>query len=310
MASAAPFPPVSFRQLEYVVAVADGGSFRHAAEACHVAQPSLSAQIALVEEALGVRLFERGRRGVRITPAGEAVVAQARQVLVGVGDLRTIAQQYSDPFRGTLRIGVIPTVGPYLLPFIVPPLAKAYPRLTLLWHEERTPVLVQRLGEGTLDAAVMALEADIGSCEYAVLGRDPFLLAAAPAHPLVRSRKPADPAELDEMPLLLLNEGHCFRDQVLTLCEGAHAHVRRMGFEATSLSTLVQMASAGTGATLLPKLAVAVENRRGQLRVRAFTPPAPGRTLILAWRRGSALRPALSRLADTMRKAYPKKNAA
>jgi len=308
MASTA-LPAVSLRQLEYVVAVADGASFRHAAEACHVAQPSLSAQVALVEQALGVRLFDRDRRGVRVTPAGEAVVAQARQVLMAAGDLRTVAQQFSDPFRGTLRIGVIPTVGPYLLPFIVPSLTKEYPKLTLHWSEDRTALLVQRIHDGTLDAAVMALEADIGSCEYAVLGRDPFVLAAAPAHPLVRNRKPATPVELDEMALLLLNDGHCFRDQVLNLCAEARAHVRRMNFEATSLSTLVQMASAGTGATLLPTLALPVENRRGQLRVRSFAPPAPGRTLILAWRRGSALRPALSRVAETMRRAYPKRQA-
>ncbi|OFW05245.1 MAG: LysR family transcriptional regulator [Acidobacteria bacterium RIFCSPLOWO2_02_FULL_68_18] len=308
MASPA-LPAVSLRQLEYVVAVADHGSFRHAAEACHVAQPSLSAQVALVEEVLGVRLFERDRRGVRLTPAGEAVVVQARQVLVEVADLRTVAQQFSDPFRGTLRVGVIPTVGPYLLPFLVPALTREYPKLTFLWTEDRTAVLVGRLTDGTLDASVMALEADIGSCEYAILGRDPFVLASGPAHPLMKSRKPATPAELDEVPLLLLNEGHCFRDQVLGFCADAHAKARRTSFEATSLSTLVQMASVGTGATLLPALALPVENRRGQLRVRRFAPPAPRRTLILAWRRRSPLRPALSRIAETMRQTYPKRGA-
>lgn len=300
-------PAVSLRQLEYVVAVAERGSFRHAAGACHVAQPSLSAQVALVEQALGVRLFDRDRRGVRVTPAGAAVVAQARQVLLAAGDLRTVAQQFSDPFRGTLRVGVIPTIGPYLLPFIVPALTREYPKLTLHWSEERTAVLVERLTGGDLDAAVIALEADIGSCEYAVLERDTFVLVGAPAHPLLKSRRPATAAELDEAPLLLLNDGHCFRDQVLNLCAEAHARVRRMSFEATSLSTLVQMASAGTGATLLPSLALPVENRRGQLRVRRFAPPVPGRTLILAWRRGAALRPALGRLAETMRKASPKR---
>lgn len=303
-------PAVSLRQLEYVVAVAESGSFRHAARACHVAQPSLSAQVALVEQALGVRLFDRDRRGVRVTPAGEAVVAQARQVLLAAGDLRTVAQQFSDPFSGTLRVGVIPTIGPYLLPFIVPALTREYPKLTLHWSEERTAVLVEQLNDAELDAAVIALEADIGSCEYAVLGRDPFVLAGAPGHPLLKSRRPATAVELDEAPLLLLNDGHCFRDQVLNLCAEAHARVRRMSFEATSLSTLVQMASAGTGATLLPSLALPVENRRGQLRVRKFAPPVPGRTLILAWRRGAALRPALSRLAETMQKAYPKTRAA
>lgn len=292
-------PPVSLRQLQYLVAVADARSFRRAAEACHVAQPSLSAQVALAEELLGLQIFERDRRGVRITPAGEALVQQARQVLVAASDLRDMAQQYRDPFRGTLRLGVIPTVGPYLLPDLTPALARAFPDLTLLWTEERTSTLVEKIHEGALDGAILALEADIGHCEYARLGRDPFVLAASPTHPLMKNRKAATLQELNGTALLLLDDGHCFRDQVASLCPQTGAE--QMSFRATSLSTLVQMASAGTGVTLLPLLAVSVENRRSQLRVRTFAPPGPGRTLVLAWRRGSALRPALSRVADTMR---------
>ncbi|OFW13403.1 MAG: LysR family transcriptional regulator [Acidobacteria bacterium RIFCSPLOWO2_02_FULL_67_21] len=298
-------PPVSLRQLQYIVAVADARSFRRAAEACHVAQPSLSAQVALAEEQLGIRLFDRDRRGVRLTHGGEALVDQARRVLLAAGDLRSLAQQFRDPFHGTLRVGVIPTVGPYLLPDITPALGRDYPDLTLIWSEERTERLVEQLDSGALDAAILALEAPIGECEYAILGRDPFVLAARPDHPLVRPHAPATLEALNGAPLLVLNEGHCFKDQVQSLC--AHTGVRKMSFQATSLSTLVQMAGAGTGVTLLPALAVPVENRRGQLRVRRFAPPVPGRTLILAWRRGSALRPAFSKLADTMRKAYPRR---
>jgi len=297
-----PVLPVSLRQLQYIVTVADTRSFRQAAEACHVAQPSLSAQIALAEQVLGVRLFERDRRGVRMTHAGDAIVAQARQVLLAAGDLRGIAQQFSDPFDGTLRIGVIPTIGPYLLPDVAPALTRAFPKLTLLWNEDRTAPLVHRIAAGTLDAAIIALEADIGICEYAVLGRDPFVLAGSPSHPLLKNRKPVTRAELEDAPLLVLEDGHCFHDQVLGVCTERHA--RKTDFQATSLSTLVQMASGGAGATLLPSLALPVENRRGQLRVRAFALPAPGRTVILAWRRGSALRPALGRVAETMRKAW------
>lgn len=295
-------PPVSLRQLQYLVAVADTRSFRRAADACHVAQPSLSAQVALAEELLGLQVFERDRRGVRITSAGEALVRQARQVLLAASDLRDLALQYSDPFRGTLRLGVIPTVGPYLLPELTPALARTFPDLTLQWTEERTSALVRQLNDGALDGAILALEADIGQCEYALLGRDPFVLAASPAHPLMKSRKPAALQELNGASLLLLDEGHCFRDQVAGLCTQTGA--KTTSFRATSLSTLVQMASAGTGVTLLPSLAVPVENRRSQLRVRAFTPPGPGRTLVLAWRQEAALRPALSRVADTMRTAF------
>ena len=295
-------PAVSLRQLQYIVAVADSASFRQAAESCHVAQPSLSAQVARAEAQLGVQLFERGRGGVRLTHAGEAVVAQARQVLLAAHDLRAVAQQFTDPFTGTMRVGVIPTVGPYLLPDIAPAVTPAFPKLTLLWTEDRTASLVQMIQDGSLDAAVIALEADIGTCEYAVLGRDAFVLAGSRTHPLLESTKPVDPSELAGVPLLLLADGHCFRDQVLDVCSGLPA--LKEGFQATSLSTLVQMAGSGAGVTLLPMLSVPVENRRGQLRVRHFAVPAPARTLVLAWRRGSALRPAMSRIADTMRKAW------
>ena len=197
--------------------------------------------------------------------------------------------------------GVIPTVGPYILPEIGPALAQMFPDLILLWSEERTNVLVHELHDGDLDGAIVALEADIGDCEHAVLGRDAFVLAAAPNHPLVTSTTAATLQELDGAAVLLLDDGHCFREQVLNLCTQARAE--QMSFRATSLSTLVQMASAGTGVTLLPALALPVENRRSQLRVRAFAPPGPARTLALAWRRGSALRMPLNRVAETIRAA-------
>ena len=292
-------PAVSLRQLQYVVAVAEHGGFRRAAEACHVAQPSLSAQVLLAERLLGVRVFERDRRHVRLSPAGEAIVEQARRVLVAAGDLGDIARQFCDPFRGTLRLGVIPTVGPYLLPEIMPALGRAYPNLTLLWTEERTAMLMHALGDGGLDGAIVALEGGIGDCEYAELGRDPFVLAASPQHPLMKRRRAATLEELESATVLLLDDGHCFRDQVLTLC--AKACANQLNFRATSLSTLVQVASAGTGVTLLPALALAVENRRSQLRVRKFAVPVPARTLALVWRKGSASGMALTRVAATIR---------
>lgn len=296
----APFP-VSLRQLQYVVAVADVGGFRRAAEACHVSQPSLSAQIAQAEEALGVRLFDRDQRGVRVAAAGAPLIEQARAVLVAASDLRARGRQLADPFAGTVRIGVIPTISPYLLPDIAPALARTYPRLTVLWSEDRTSGLVRQVNDGALDAAVLALEADLPGLDHAVLKRDPFLLAAAPTHPLSAGRRRARMEDLKDARVLLLDDGHCFRDQALQLC--AHAGAQEAGFRATSLATLVQITSAGRGVTLLPSIALPVENRRGQLVTRAFANPGPGRTIALAWRRGSARRDALQGLADSMRGA-------
>jgi LysR family transcriptional regulator, hydrogen peroxide-inducible genes activator len=293
--------PFSLRQLQYVVAVADLGGFRRAAEACHVSQPSLSAQVAQAEAALGVRLFERNRRRVRVSAAGAPLVAQARAVLVAAADLLELGRQLADPFNGTLRIGVIPTISPYLLPEVAPALARVYPRLTIVWSEERTGGLVRQVNEGRLDAAILALEADLGPLAHAVLLRDPFLLAAPPDHPLAKARRRARLDELHDASVLLLDDGHCFRDQALQLC--ARVGAREAGFRATSLATLVQMASAGRGVTLLPSIALPVENRRGQLVVRSFAPPGPGRTIALVWRRGSALAPSLDRLAESIRDA-------
>jgi LysR family hydrogen peroxide-inducible transcriptional activator len=295
--------PISLRQLQYIVAVAELGSFRRAAEACHVAQPSLSAQVAVAERALGLQLFERTGRRVRVPPSAAPLIAQARRILVAAGDLHELARQQADPFRGTLRLGVIPTVCPYLLPEIARPLARDYPDLTIEWSEERTARLVDQLKEGALDGAVLALEADLRGLAHEPLGWDPFFLAAAPGHPLARGdkRKYVRPKDLDGSRVFLLDEGHCFRDQALQLC--AHAGAKETGFRATSLATLVQMVSASGGVTLLPSIALPVENRRGQLTVRPFASPGPGRTLALAWRRGSALKRSLVRVAGTIRAA-------
>lgn len=297
--------PVTLRQLQYVVAVADHSGFRRAAEACHVSQPSLSAQVAQVEQALGVRIFERNQRQVRPSSAGAAVIDQARRVLIAAFELHESARHLSDPFRGTLRLGIIPTVCPYLLPDITPALARAFPQLTVTWTEERTDRVVRDLREGSLDAAIVAQESQIGGLQYEVLLTDPFVLAAAHGNPLMTTGKPIAREALEGRELLLLDDGHCFRDQVLAFCAGAGAGEE--GFHATSLATLVQMVSVGSALTLLPLLAVPVENRRGQLRVRPFVKPAPQRTLVLAWRRGSALGVALARIAAVLRTALSRR---
>lgn len=292
---------VSLRQLQYIVAVADRRGFRRAAEACHVAQPSLSTQVALAERQLGVQIFERDRRAVRLSAAGAALVEQARRVLTAAHELQEIARQSSDPLRGTLRIGVIPTVGPYLLPSVAPAISRAFPTLTLLWTEARTADLLRELRDGAIDGVLLALEAGhVNELEYETLARDPFVLAAAPKHPLMAGTGALRADALHNETVLLLEDGHCFRDQVLNFCtqSGAGEH----GFRATSMATLVQMVSAGTAVTLLPSIALTVERRRGHLRVRRFAAPEPGRTIVLAWRRGSALRQPFTALAKTMRR--------
>jgi LysR family hydrogen peroxide-inducible transcriptional activator len=294
--------PVTLRQLQYVVAVADRKSFRKGAEDCRVSQPSLSAQIAQAEEALGVRLFERDRRRVTLTAAGAALVERARGLLVATDDLIDAARHFRDPFAGTLRIGVIPTIGPYLLPEIAPVLRERYPKLCFVWTEEKTTTLLHKLGHGELDGAIAALEAEIGDLPHVVLGKDTFVFAAAHDHPLAASRRPIKPEDLEGERVLLLDDGHCFRKQALSYCTRVGAE--EAGYRATSLSTLTQMVAGGVGVTLLPSISVSLENRRDTLRIRPLAPRSPARTLALLWRRGSAIEVALRPVGETLRSAY------
>ncbi len=295
--------PFSLRQLQYVVAVADTLSFRKAAERCYVSQPSLSTQVALFEEVIGVRLFERDRRRVLPTAAGAEIIERARHVLMESGRLVECARRAGDPLSGTLRIGVIPTISPYLLPAIAPALRKKFSRLTALWVEDKTEVIVRKLDTGALDAALLALEADIGSVEREIIARDDFVLATPKSHPLSAGTTPIRPAELRQADILLLEEGHCLREQALAFCTDARA--RELEFRATSLSTLAQMVAGGAGVTLLPQLSLPTENRRAELRVRPFRTPVPHRTIALVWRRHSPLGNALRQIATTIRAAYP-----
>jgi LysR family hydrogen peroxide-inducible transcriptional activator len=294
--------PFTLRQLQYALAVAETLSFRRAAERCRVAQPSLSAQVAGMEAALGVRLFERNRRRVLITTAGQALLERARSVVAAADALLEAARGAGDPLEGVLRIGVIPTVSPYLLPAASPVLRAAYPRLRLEWLEEKTAVLTARLRSGALDGALLALEAELGEVDREVVAVDPFLLAAPRGHPLGAGPGPARVPDLRGSDVLLLDEGHCLRAQALEVCSRGRA--RELEFRATSLPTLVQMVASGAGVTLLPLLSVPTEARRGELTLRDFASPAPHRTLALVWRPGAPVGPALRRLAATLREAY------
>lgn len=295
---------MTLRQLQYVVAVADRKSFRKAAEDCHVAQPSLSAQIAQIENALSVRIFERDRRKVSLTSAGQTLVSRARALLIAADELAESARQLSDPLSGMLRVGVIPTVGPYLLPEVAPLLRSRFPKLNFMWTEDKTAQLLERLRRAELDAAILALEADIGDLPKVVLGKDNFVLAVAPEHPLARFKGPLKPEKLEHEHVLLLDDGHCFRDQALSFCQ--RAGLEEAGYRATSLATLVQMAASGGYVTLLPNLALAVENRRQTLRTRPFVAKAPGRTLALVYRRHAALEVTLRAVGTVLHEAYMK----
>ncbi len=294
--------PFSLRQLQYAAAVGELLSFRLASERCRVAQPSLSAQLAELERGLGVRLFERDRRRVLVTPVGREILGRAEALLRGVDDLVDAARRAADPFAGTLRIGLIPTISPYLLPAVAPALRERYPRLRIVWVEEKTPGLRRSLEAGDLDGAVLARQSDLGELECETIARDPFVIAAPKADPL-GSGPPAPASALRGRGVLLLDDGHCFRDQALALCTDARAHEGE--FRATSLSTLAQMVAAGAGVTLLPTLAVATETQRANVTVRHFADPAPHRTIVMAWRRGSALGEALRGGTAAVREAYP-----
>ncbi len=293
--------PFTLRQLQYAVTVGETLSFRRAAERCRVSQPALSAQLAELESSLGARLFERNRRSVLVTPAGTVLLTQARRLLVEADEFLQSAQTAGDSLSGKLRLGIIPTVSPYLLPQATPLLRRTHQRLTVVWVEDKTATLMKSLRNGDLDAVVVALEADLGDIEHEVIAVDRFVLAAAAGHPLVRQKSPMTLKDLKNVGVLLLDEGHCLRQQTLELCSTARAH--ELEFRATSLPTLVQMVSAGNGVTLLPSLAVAAELRRARLVVRPFAPPVPQRTLALAWRPRSVLAEALRNVASVLRLA-------
>jgi LysR family hydrogen peroxide-inducible transcriptional activator len=289
----------TLRQLEYLVAVADLLSFRRAAEACAVSQPGLSNQIRELEEGLGVVLFERDRRGVVATRAGIALAVRAREILVASRELVQAAETFSAPMQGDLRLGVIPTMAPYLLPQALAGIRRDYPGLRVLLREEQTSTLVEMVADARLDAALLAVEADLGNLEVLPLYRDPFLLCVPADHPLA-ARAEVRSEELTELPLLLLDEGHCLRDQALAVCSSGGA-LEFGDFRATSLVTLVQMVASGIGVTLLPAMAA---RDRGILPEGVVCVPlegeAAGRTVALAWRPNSARKETLRAVAASI----------
>jgi len=315
---------VNLRDLQYLVAVADHRHFGKAADACFVSQPTLSTQLKKLESELGVELIERSPRQVMLTAAGEQVVARARAILGEAEAIRGIARHAQDPRAGTLRLGAFPTIAPYLLPHVVPTLRRELPEVELLLVEEKTPVLLDLLRGGRLDAAVLAMPVDDESLQVEPLFREDFVLAVPAGHPLAGPDRPdgdigavgtsvvavapgaagGDPVSVEVLAgerVLLLADGHCLRDQALAVCQMAGV-AERDGFRATSLETLRHMVGAGVGVTLLPVLAVADPVPGSPtVALRRFRSPAPHRDIALVWRRTSIFRDLLPEVAAVMR---------
>jgi LysR family hydrogen peroxide-inducible transcriptional activator len=291
---------VNLRDLRYLVAVADERHFGRAAEACFVSQPTLSTQIRKLERELGVELVERNPRHVALTGIGERVVERARAVIREVDGIADDARQSQDPATGTLRLGLFPTLAPYLLPHVVPEVHRRFPDLELLLVEEKSEVLHQQVRDGSLDAVLLARPVHDEQLHEQFLFEEPFVLAVPVGHPLAAVGEPIPTSVLAGEQLLLLEEGHCLRDQALSVCQLAGGGERR-GFRATSLETLRQMVAAGVGMTLLPELATVPPVAASEDVVLVpFADPVPRREVALYWRRSSAFRDFLPDLADVI----------
>lgn len=287
----------TLRQLAYLVELADRLNFRAAAEAQFVTQSTLSAGIKELETLLGTQLVERDKRHVRLTGVGEEVVTRARGLLAGANDLAEAARSAAAPLSGPLRLGAIPTVAPFLLPVVLPPLRRAHPALKLYLREDLTDRLLERLRAGSLDIAVIALPYDTGDFHVHALYRDEFWLVAREDSPVAREKEIAI-RNLDTGDVLLLEEGHCLRDHAIAAC-GPRRGAWEAKVEATSLPTLIQMIEGGLGVTLLPEIALKAGILKGtRLIARPFAAPAPSRTLALAVRRTSSRRRDADLLAE------------
>ena len=290
---------LTFKQLRYFEALARHGHFGRAADACAISQPALSMQIKELEGELGAALFERGARQVRLTGFGEAFALRVRDILRSVDELQDLARVSQDDLVGRLRIGVIPTVAPYLLPAIIGNLTRTYPGLDLHVRETVTGKLIGELAEGRIDAAIVALPVSEPSLSEVALFAEDFVLV----RPGEDEGKPVPNGEtLSKMRLLLLEEGHCFRDQALSFCKRQSALPREL-LDGSSLSTLVQMVSAGIGVTLIPEMAVVVETRSAQVSVARFENPKPSRTIGMIWRKTSPLASQLLQISEVVRRS-------
>lgn len=292
---------ISMKHLRYFVALAQHGHFGRAAEACAISQPALSAQIKELEAILAARLVERGAKQTRLTGLGETVAHRAADVLRAVDELTDLARASHSPLVGRLRIGVIPTIAPYFLPTVIQALARPYPRLDLQPREAVTQKLVDDLLAARLDTALLALPLDQPSLDVVPLFTEEFVLV----RPAADVDAPVPDAErLRELRVLLLEEGHCFREQALAFCKLGQPRQRHL-IEGSSLATLVQMVGAGIGVTLIPEMAVPIETRSAAVAIARLPHPRPSRHIGMVWRKTDPLADQLVHIADLIRKAAP-----
>ena len=287
---------VTLRQLRYFDAVARFGHFGNAADACAVSQPALSVQIKELENAVGAPLIERTTRHIRLTAFGEEYVKRARDILRSVDELSEFARSAATGIAGPLRLGVIPTIAPYLLPRLFKRLDAAFPSLELNIRETKTPRLISELTAGRIDTAIVALPVSEPNFIEIPLFEEDFVLV----RPEQDADKPVPSAEtLREMRLLLLEEGHCFRDQALSFCSMPTTRPREM-MDGSSLSTLVQMVGAGMGVTLIPEMAVPVETSSAAVSVSHFDMAKPTRTIGMIWRKSNPMSDRLRQIATVV----------
>ena len=277
---------MTLQELRYLVALSEKGHFVRAAEACNVGQPTLSTQLKKLEDYLGVTLFERNKHQLIPTPICQEIIERARVALAAVDQIKDLARRGCDPMDGPLRLGLFPTLGPYLMPHLVPVIRDAFPQLHLYLREDLTSNLLERLRQGRLDALLLALPVRGDDIEVMPLFREAFVVALPIGHALASRRQIAED-ELTGQNVLLLEEGHCMRDQALAICGSAPTEEREE-LKATSLETLRQMVAAGVGCTLLPALAAtpgtgSIEG--SMVQIRPFSPPIPMRTIGMVWRR-------------------------
>jgi LysR family hydrogen peroxide-inducible transcriptional activator len=287
---------VTLRQLRYFDSLARHGHFGRAAEACAISQPALSMQIKEMEQALGGQLLDRSARQVALTTFGEELLQRVRDILRSVDELGDFARATQDRLAGRLRVGMIPTIAPYLLPKVIENLARLHPELDIHVRETLTPKLIKEVAEGRLDTAIVALPVSEPSLTEVALFTEHFLLV----RPGEAEGTPVPSRDmLREMRLLLLEEGHCFRDQALSFCNMQSSPPREV-LDASSLSTLVQMVGAGIGVTLIPEMAVAMETRSAPVSVSRFRNPQPSRTIGMVWRRTSPLARQLQQISEAV----------
>lgn len=288
---------LTLKQIRYFDALARLGTFSAAAESCAVTQPALSMQIKDMEDGAGAALLERGPRGVRLTAFGEMVHQRAKAMLAILDELDDLARSAGGEPAGKLRLGVIPTIAPYLLPAVITRLGARFPGLSPILRESMTSRLIEELHDGRIDAAILALPVSEPALTELSLFTERFVLI----RPAEDAQKPVPSRDrLAEMRLLLLEEGHCFRNQALSFCDMPSTQPREM-LDGSSLSTLVQMVGVGVGVTLIPEMAVPIETRSAQVSVARFRDPQPLRTIGMVWRKSSAMDAQLMQIAETVR---------